>query len=200
MSRLIPGLKSPDRQRSGLFTWRHGSPEGFFDLSRLARQDRPPGSGVWGLKVFTAIFAVLALNGGPSSRALAQGTVTTDPYTLCSFYPQGAPCEAVYQQALKNDSLPAARSVRDAFNFYARYLKTPGALTDQDRAWLQSSGIRLPADLTEANLGGLHNVINDPALANDGAARSNAVNNFISRAVEAEIFCGLNKCGNAAGA
>ena len=149
------------------------------------------------LKVFPAISALVAL--GLPSAVRAQEMPPADPYTLCSFYPQGASCEAVYQQALKNESLPAARSVRDAFNSYARYLKPPGALSEQDRAWLQDNQIRLPDDLSPADLGGLHNVIADSALANDAAARRNAVNNFISRALAAELFCGFNKCTDTSG-
>jgi hypothetical protein len=122
-----------------------------------------------------------------------------DPYTFCSFYPQGAPCGQVYQQALKDNSSPAAGSVRDAFGSYARYLKPPASLGDQDRAWLKNNDITEPG-LTQANLGGLHNVINDPTLTKDPASQRAAVNNFITRALEAELFCGFNNCGDQAGA
>ncbi len=148
------------------------------------------------LKNILAISALAVASFAPSGAVQAQEQrAAADPYTLCSFYPQAAACEAVYQEALKDDSRPSSRSIRDAFNLYARYLKNPGALTDQDRAWLASNAISLPADLGEADLGGLHNVINDPALTKDATLHTNAVKNFISRAVEAEIFCGLNICG-----
>ena len=137
-----------------------------------------------------ALLTLLALLAAPPP---AEAQPAAELYTLCSFYPQGAPCEAVYQEALKDQSAPPARSVRDAFNYYARYLKPPAQFTDADRAWLTDNQITLP-DLSEANLGGLHNVINDPALAGDSAARRNAANNFISRALEAELYCGFNSC------
>ena len=140
-------------------------------------------------------FPCLAITALLGCLAAAPATAQPAPelYTLCSFYPQGAPCEAVYQQALKDQSAPAARSVRDAFTYYARYLKTPAQFGDADRAWLADNQINMP-DLNQANLNGLHNVINDPELAPDAAAHRAAVNNFISRALEAELYCGFNSC------
>ncbi|HWY60561.1 MAG TPA: hypothetical protein VNW15_01540 [Rhizomicrobium sp.] len=128
--------------------------------------------------------------------ARAQNSAAPDPYTLCAFYPQASSCGQVYQQAL-TDTTPASGAVRDAFRYYARYLTNPApALTDQDRAYLTANDIDLPSDLVASDLGGLHNVINDPELAADAEARSRAVNNFINRAVEAEIYCGLSSCAD----
>jgi hypothetical protein len=115
-------------------------------------------------------------------------------YTQCSFHPQGPGCPAAYQKALKDDS-PDAAAVRDAFRYYARYLGTDnGGLTDADRQRLKQDGITLPKGLDAADLAGLHNVTNDPGLAAD--TRPAAVNNFLNRAVEAELYCGLNTCQN----
>ena len=71
-----------------------------------------------------------------AAQGQTAGQTTPDLFSLCSFYPQGAPCPAIYQQALKDQANPASRSVRDAVTYYARYLKTPASFTDQDRAWL----------------------------------------------------------------
>ena len=149
-----------------------------------------------------ALALLLAL---PPLAAQAQSNgsedASTNPYTICAFYPQAAACPAVYQRALKDNDDPAARSVRDAFQFYGRYLKPPAAgLTHQDKAYLASAGIDLPADLDAGDLGGLHNVINDPELASDALARNQAVNGFINRALEAELYCGLNRCDAPSGA
>ena len=120
-------------------------------------------------------------------------TVAPDPYTPCVFYPQAKTCEAVYQQALK-DTSPAAQSVRESYEKYGRYVKTPApGLTPDDRKYLADNQIELPFDLNAENLGGLHNVINDPALANP-QSRETAVQAFLSRAVQAELYCGLNAC------
>ena len=145
---------------------------------------------------------VMALLAGLPGTAQGQTTTQTTPtdlFSLCSFYPQGAPCPAVYQQALKDNTSPASRSVRDAVTYYSRYLKNPASFTDQDRAWLKDNSITLP-DLNQTNMDGLHNVIADPALANDAGARRDAVNNYISRALEAELFCGFNTCDLPSGA
>ena len=68
----------------------------------------------------------------------------------------------------------------------------PG-LTPDDRKYLADNHIKLPFDLNAENLGGLHNVINDPALSNP-QSREMAVQAFLSRAVQAELYCGLNGC------
>jgi hypothetical protein len=145
--------------------------------------------------LISALLAGLPWAAQGQTTTQTTGQTTPDLFSLCSFYPQGAPCPAVYQQALKDEANPASRSVRDAVTYYARYLKTPASFTDQDRAWLKDNAITLP-DLNQANMGGLHNVIADPALANNAGARRDAVNNYISRALEAELFCGFNKCGD----
>ncbi len=115
-------------------------------------------------------------------------------YVRCSFYPQGRGCERAYQQALRDDS-PAASSVRDAFKYYARYLKPDlTGLTDNDKRYLAQNEIRAPFDLSAANLAGLHNVINDSGFASDPNARRTAVNGYIARAVQAELYCGTSSC------
>jgi hypothetical protein len=114
-----------------------------------------------------------------------------DLYLLCGFYPKPGACEKVYQRALKDTSI-AAQAVRAEYLGYARYLTGRGSLTDADRQYLKDNGIWLPADLTGANQAGLHNVINDLSL--DPASRRIAVNNFLSRAVQAELYCRFNSC------
>lgn len=122
----------------------------------------------------------------------AQQTDIAALYTACAFHPQGAECEPVYQRALK-DSSPGAAAVRDAFTFYARYLKNSAArLSDADRQFLKANNIVLPMGLSVADQAGLHNVIHDPSLSN--AARVDAVNNFLARAVQAELYCSFNSC------
>jgi hypothetical protein len=138
------------------------------------------------------LFRLLAATG---LAALAWGSAAaqSDLYTLCAFYPQGTPCEGVYRQSL-TDTAPPAQAVQQAWLGYARYLKNaaPG-LTDQDREFLRQNAIQLPADLSAADLGGLHNVIADPGLKTADDKRQ-AVNNFINRALEAEIYCGFHNC------
>lgn len=138
----------------------------------------------------------LALLPVPGAAFAQSAQPAVDVYTLCSFYPQGAPCAALYRQA-QNDTSPAALSVRRAFEGYARYLGNAGAagLTAQDRDYLTANGVPVPDDLSPANQTGLHNVINDPALAANAAERWRAVNNFIGRARQAELYCHFNSCG-----
>lgn len=134
----------------------------------------------------------LAAAGAPTDTASLEAQ-----YIHCSFRPQDAGCAEAHQAALKNDD-PAAQSVRDAFTDYGRYLAMPAAsLTDQDRAYLKDNNIALPADLDAANLSGLHHVIGDRALS--GEARRMAVVNYLSRAVEAELYCAFNACGKPGG-
>ncbi len=110
---------------------------------------------------------------------------------LCTFYPKRGTCEPVYQRALKDNSI-TAEAVRAEYTGYARYLNGSSPLTDEDRQYLKETGILVPSDLSVVNQAGLHNVINDPALTAD--ARRAAVNNFLSRAVEADLYCGFNNC------
>jgi hypothetical protein len=118
-----------------------------------------------------------------------------DLYLLCGFYPRPGTCEKVYQRAMKDPSI-AAEAVRAEYLGYARYLRGGASLTDADRQYLKENGMWLPGDLTAANQAGLHNVINDPGL--NPASRRIAVNNFLSRAVEAELYCRFNNCGQEA--
>ena len=96
-----------------------------------------------------------------------------------------------------HDNSISAEAVRDEYSGYARYLNGAAPLTEADRQFLRDNGIRVPEDLNPANQTGLHNVINDASLSVD--AKRTAVNNFLSRAVEAEIYCGLNGCDTPTG-
>ncbi len=129
------------------------------------------------------------------ASAVNESRAGEDLYLVCGFYPRPGTCEKVYQQAMRDTSI-AAQAVRAEYLGYARYLKGGGSLTDADRQYLRNNGIWLPAGLTPANQAGLHNVINDPSLS--PASRHIAVNNFLSRAVEAELYCRLNGCGQGA--
>jgi hypothetical protein len=117
-----------------------------------------------------------------------------DPYVQCSFRPQTNGCDTLWKNG--DDGNPASQSVKAAYDGYGRYLRDPAAnLTDEDRRYLTNNTIRLPDELTGADLSGLHHVINDPALTKDEAARLSAVNNFLNRAVAAQLYCGFNACG-----
>lgn len=120
---------------------------------------------------------------------------TQDLYMVCAFYPKPGTCEDVYRQAMRDNSI-TAQAVRAEYTAYARYLKGASALTETDRQFLRDNGIRVSGDLSLANQAGLHNVINDASLRGD--AKRAAVNNFLSRAVEAELYCGFNSCGTPA--
>ncbi len=122
-----------------------------------------------------------------------QAKSTEDLYLLCSFYPKPGTCETVYQRAMRDKSI-SAQAVRAEYVGYARYLGGSGTLTEADRRYLRDNNIRVPGGLSAANQTALHNVINDPSLS--PSARPAAVNNFLSRAVQAEIYCGLNSCAD----
>lgn len=132
----------------------------------------------------------------PSSATSSAGQdqPAEDLYMLCAFYPKRGTCEPVYRQALKDKSI-SAMAVRTEYTGYARYLNGSSPLTESDRQYLKDAGILVPNDLSAANRAGLHNVINDPALTAD--ARRAAVNNFLGRAVEAELYCEFNNCREA---
>jgi hypothetical protein len=117
-----------------------------------------------------------------------------DLYMVCAFYPKPGTCEAIYQRAMKDTSI-TAEAVRAEYTGYARYLNGAASLTDADRQYLQDNGIMVPTDLSAVNQAGLHRVINDPSLTPD--VKRGAVNNFLSRAVEAELYCGFNDCKSA---
>jgi hypothetical protein len=135
--------------------------------------------------------AMLAIMPAASAQTPTQNA---DLYVPCSFYPQGTGCEAAYRQALHDDS-PAAASVRAVFQSYARYLKPDrGGLTEEDKRYLAQNDIQMPFDLTAADTAGLHNVINDGSLAKNPDERRAAVNAFIGRAVQAELYCGTSPC------
>jgi hypothetical protein len=158
---------------------------------------------------FAALAAVMALQdaqaqelakansaraiGAPASPAPA-GSANKSPedlYLLCAFYPKAGTCESVYRQALQDASI-SAQAVRAEYTGYARYLVGTATLTGADRQYLKENDITIPNDLSVADQAGLHNVINDATL--DGDAKRAAVNNFLSRAIEAELYCGLNGC------
>jgi hypothetical protein len=120
-----------------------------------------------------------------------QSTSTEDPYMVCAFYPKPGTCEPVYKRAMKDQSI-SAQAVRAEYTGYARYLHGTTSLTDADRQYLKNSAIIMPPGLSAANQAGLHNVINDTSLSPD--ARRAAVNNFLSRAVQAELYCSFNDC------
>ena len=131
-------------------------------------------------------------------RAAAQEP-SPDPVTLCAFRPQSPPCEGEYRKALARPDDPGGEAVKAAMEGYGRYVKNAkGTLTGDDRRFLASNGISLPpGGLTEEDLAGLHAVINDPALSADPDGHQRAVNNFLSRAVQAELFCAFNRCADA---
>jgi len=113
---------------------------------------------------------------------------------VCAFYPNPGTCKPVYQRAMKDTSI-SAQAVRAEYLGYARYVNGTGSLTDADRQYLRNNKILMPPSLNAANQAGLHNVINDTGLNPD--ARRAAVNNFLSRAVEAELYCSFNDCKSA---
>jgi hypothetical protein len=134
------------------------------------------------------------------TRAASPGASSTRPaqdlYMLCAFYPKPGTCEAVYRKAMSDNSI-FAQAVRAEYTGYVRYLGGTETLTDMDRQYLKENGIMVPFDLSGANQAGLHNVISDPSLTAD--AKRAAVNNFLSRAVEAELYCNFNSCGDPSG-
>ncbi len=113
-------------------------------------------------------------------------------YQLCTFYPKPGTCEMVYRRASRDGSV-TAQAVKAEYNGYARYLHGRAGLTDADRRFLQANAIRLPAGLSPLDQAGLHNLLNQPGL--DAQARRLAANNFLSRAVEARLYCDFNACG-----
>jgi hypothetical protein len=133
----------------------------------------------------------------PAPAIMAQATESKpaasaqDLYLVCAFYPKPGTCEEVYRQAMRDNSI-SAEAVRAEYAGYARYLNGAAPLTEADRRFLRDNGIRVTEDLNSANQAGLHNVINDASLSVD--AKRTAVNNFLSRAVEAELYCGFNRC------
>jgi hypothetical protein len=128
-----------------------------------------------------------------SSPAFAQQSLVSGNYVLCTLHPQSPLCASVYREALTQTG-PIAGAVKNAYAGYAKYVEAGGAgLTDQDRQYLADNGMRVPADLAAADQAGLHNVIHDPALKTD-RARKAAINNFLSRAVQAELYCSFNAC------
>jgi len=120
----------------------------------------------------------------------------SSPFVRCTFYPQAQDCQAILTQATQ-DSDPRSQSVRNAYLGYAKYLRDAhGELTDEDRRFLQDHDIRLPSGLSTEDLAGLHNVIHDDQIRTI-AERVSAVNNFIGRAVSAELYCAFNECRTA---
>lgn len=116
-----------------------------------------------------------------------------DLYMVCAFYPKRGACDRIYQQAMTRDDI-STQAVKAEYNGYVRYLTGKAALTDTDRQWLKENGILMPAQLSPDNQAGLHNVINDKSL--NPESRRAAVNNFLGRAVQAELYCRFNNCEN----
>jgi hypothetical protein len=136
--------------------------------------------------------ALLAFAATVAGSAQAADTAPTlqQRYSLCTFAPTPGKCTDVYREALHSSTL-AAGAVRDAYNAYARYLTAgAGHLTSSDTSFLKSARIDVPRDLTAVQINGLHNVLNDPSIKD----RGDAANNFIVRAEEANIYCGMNAC------
>lgn len=134
-----------------------------------------------------------------SASSQSESKSPQDFYLLCAFYPKPGTCEEVYRHAMTDKDIPA-EAVRAEYNGYARYLGGGQSLTDADRQYLKENQIRVPDDISPADQSGLHNVINDPALWRDADSRRAAVNNFLNRAVEAELYCGLGgNCDTGAG-
>jgi len=126
-----------------------------------------------------------------SSSAINATRPLEELYVLCSFYPKPGTCESVYRQAMKDTGI-SAQSVRAEYTGYVRYLGGSATLTERDRAYLKENQITVPNYLSAANQAGLHNVINDSTLETN--AKRAAVNNFLSRAVQAELYCHVNRC------
>ncbi|HVZ27287.1 MAG TPA: hypothetical protein VG798_01400 [Rhizomicrobium sp.] len=141
--------------------------------------------------VWKVLGIVAALSPVPAGAASAQ-TGDFNSYVQCNFRPQIAACRKLRDGA---ENSPAAEAVKAAYDGYGRYLLAPSAaLTEADRHYLDQNGIRMPEGLSPADLSGLHHVINDPVTAADETARRIAVNNFLTRAVSAELYCSFNSC------
>ncbi len=127
--------------------------------------------------------------------AMAQSGHVKDPYMLCALHPEAAPCPKIVREAM-NKSGPGAEAVKQAYESYVRYLENGhGGLTAADRHYLQRNGIAAPDWLSPVQMAGLHNVINNPALADKAQARQEAVNRFIGYAVQSSLYCDFNICG-----
>jgi hypothetical protein len=183
------------------------------DQQFLGAADFPPASAMLRTICFAALAAAMPLQGAPaeelakanltqaiakpaSSTSAGENNSSRDLYLLCAFYPKPGTCERIYGQAMKDTSI-WADAVRAEYTGYVRYLGGTANLTDADRQYLKENSIMIPNDLSAANQAGLHNVINDVTLVAD--AKRAAVNNFVSRAVEAELYCGFNSCGDTGG-
>jgi hypothetical protein len=114
-----------------------------------------------------------------------------DLYILCAFYPKPGTCDEVYRQAMTDNGI-GAEAVRAEYTSYVRYLGGSEKLTDADHRYLQENAILMPLGLSAANQAGLHKVINDPSMKGD--AKRAAVNNFLGRAVQAELYCKFTPC------
>ena len=131
----------------------------------------------------------------PPNIARAQSKAKADPDMLCALHPEATICPKIFRQAMRQSG-PGAQAVKDAYESYARYFQDPhGGLTAADRRYLRQNGLAVPGWLNPAQMAGLHNVINDPALAGKAKAREAAVDNFIGRAVQSGLYCDFNVCG-----
>ena len=152
---------------------------------------------VLGVSTFAGA-ATVAVVTPPSGSRPASGAVTKPLTYICIFAPDPVKCEPVYRNALKDPS-PESTSVRESYEHYAKYLKDPhNTLSDADRQFIKANAIQMPDDLTPAQLSGLHAVIND-RVTGGAEDRKAAVVNYLLRAGEANIYCGIESCnaGNA---
>ena len=139
----------------------------------------------------------IAATRSSAAEAAANAPGAGDAYMLCAFYPKPGTCERIYRKAMTDKDI-AAEAVRAEYAGYVKYLGGNGTLSETDRQYLRDNRITLPDGLSAADQSGLHNVINDPAFAGDADARRIAVNNFLTRAVEAELYCSFSNCSTPA--
>lgn len=68
-------------------------------------------------------------------------------------------------------------------------------LGDSDLQYLADNQIRIPNELSPAQLGGLHRVVSDPKTQKDPATRKMQVDYYLNLAVKQTIQCAINPRG-----
>ncbi len=68
-------------------------------------------------------------------------------------------------------------------------------LGDSDLRYLADNQIRIPNELSPAQLGGLHRVVSDPKMQKDPATRKMQVDYYLNLAVKQTIQCAINPGG-----